>query len=292
MNHKKSSMFRIEGWDDQDFNLELFVCTDILKLNSLHYGYWQKEELPDINGATLSLADLKKAQELYTRTLIDLIPQDVDTILDVGCGMGDVTRQLADRGHRVTAISPDKGQERFLKTSGQWGIDFYQKKYESFMSNKRFDLILMTESHGYFPMDIGLGQSSKYLNENGYLIVSGIFNKAFSEFFKGGQILDEYLELARKSHFRLETCQDITENVLPTLEYAYRIFTDYFPPLFKALSHLSGKKAALKIKVLKWIFRDEFNRMEAIKDQYLMRLNPAIFEDKLIYVRMVFRFDV
>jgi len=92
-------MFRIEGWDDQDFNLELFVCTDILKLNSLHYGYWQKEELPDINGATLSLADLKKAQELYTRTLIDLIPQDVDTILDVGCGMGDVTRQLADRGH-------------------------------------------------------------------------------------------------------------------------------------------------------------------------------------------------
>jgi len=71
-------MFRIEGWDDQDFNLELFVCTDILKLNSLHYGYWQKEELPDINGATLSLADLKKAQELYTRARNHLEAAKVD----------------------------------------------------------------------------------------------------------------------------------------------------------------------------------------------------------------------
>ena len=79
-------------------DLELFFCTEILKLTSLHYGYWEESERLTEDGKKLTLDCLRGAQQKYTDMLIEAIPEDVKSILDVGCGIGDVSRALSKIG--------------------------------------------------------------------------------------------------------------------------------------------------------------------------------------------------
>ncbi len=54
-------------------DLELFFCTEILKLNSLHYGYWEESK-------KLTLNCIRDAQRKYTNMLIEAIPKNVKSI--------------------------------------------------------------------------------------------------------------------------------------------------------------------------------------------------------------------
>ena len=66
----------------------LRIYNEVLGLDRLHYGMWLEED-------ELSYENLKKAQIRYEDYLIENIPEGVKTILDVGCGSGAVTRDIA-----------------------------------------------------------------------------------------------------------------------------------------------------------------------------------------------------
>jgi MPBQ/MSBQ methyltransferase len=111
--------------------LDLFFCSEILKLPSLHSGLWA-----DPGGEARSLENLRAAQNRYTETLLSLIPDGTRTVLDVGCGLGDVSRGLSARGHSVTAISPDKNNARYLKGAAT-SVRFLQARYQTFSSREK-----------------------------------------------------------------------------------------------------------------------------------------------------------
>ena len=54
---------------------------------SQHYGYWIKD-------MELCPQNFKKAQDNYSRLLLSAIPEDVKTVLDVGCGSGRTAEKL------------------------------------------------------------------------------------------------------------------------------------------------------------------------------------------------------
>ena len=106
----KQNITEFDGLD-----LELFFCTEILKLHSLHYGYWEKGEKPTEGGKKLTLEWLRDAQQKYTDILVEAIPKSVKSILDVGCGIGDVSRALSKLEYDVTAISPDRNHVKYFE---------------------------------------------------------------------------------------------------------------------------------------------------------------------------------
>ena len=146
-------MTRIASWDKPELKSEKSSCTEVLKLNSLHYGFWEQEE-------QLSLESIRQAQTRYTDTLLDLIPADVHKVLDIGCGIGDNARALKAKGYEVTAISPDHNHAAYFETAESAGIHFINTGIETFSSPEKYDLVLMSESQGYFAMDMGFSQSS------------------------------------------------------------------------------------------------------------------------------------
>lgn len=262
-------------------NLELLIATEILKLNSLHYGFWN-------NGEELTISNLRKAQERYTLTLLELIPDGVKTILDVGCGIGDVALTLAEKGYIVTAISPDKNHKKYFDKYKNENISFYNTKFEDIRFDRKFDLILMSESQGNFSPVVTFEQCRRYLNQPGYLLVSNIFNRNNKPSLNGVNSTEqEYITQAEEYGLNVIKSIDITKEVLPTLQIASDAHQEYFLPALSVFHHCINKFAPLKYKLVKLFFYKQCKYLDILRNYYVERIDPSFFERELSYKRIL-----
>jgi SAM-dependent methyltransferase len=265
-----------------DLDLELFICSDILKLNSLHYGYWD-------DGEELSLENVRKAQARYTEKLISVIPNGVETILDVGCGIGDNARALASKGYRVTALSPDKNHAKYFKSGNGHSISFHNQRFENFQSIERFDLVLMSESQNYFEADIAFQKCRKLIRPSGYLLICGMFRKLETSVFKHVRnVEDRFVSAAADSGFRLDNHIDITKRVLPTLEYANQAHRDYLEPSISLLNYYFNQTSPLKLRLLKFFCGKELKNFREIYKYYYEFFDPKLFQTHVRYLTLLF----
>ena len=274
-------MSQLYSGDLAALNPELMFVTNILKLESLHYGYWEKPESLDLEG-------LRQAQEHYTRSLMDFIPNQVNTILDIGCGIGDVALFLAERGYEVTAISPDENHGRFFDLPNKGQIKFHNVKFEDLDLEERFDLIMMVESQNYFDKDEGFVQCRRFLNSGGSVLVSGMFRQNNSDVFEVCNIERDFIEKANIYGLSLTRSLDITENILPTLELAYQSYEDIKTLLEATFNNHLDVSTHRKLNILRRVFKKEFKRLANLQTYYQNRLNPQVFREHVKYKRLLF----
>ena len=273
-------------------DLELFFCTEILKLNSLHYGYWEESEKLKEEDAKLTLDCLRGAQQKYTDVLIEAIPKEVKSILDVGCGIGDVSRTLSKLEYDVTAISPDSNHAPYFENLLSQ-LTFLQTKFEDLDIDGKFDLILMSESQNYFPTEIGFRQCTTLLLPKGYLLVSGMFRKdSDSEFTEIPNTIEDYAKTAEKHGLLLIENVDITQNILPTIDFIYGSMERYVEPSVKMLNQFISSIAPVKSWFIKVFFRKQMQKTLQLYNYYRKRTDPLFFEKNIVYARLLFQHNV
>jgi SAM-dependent methyltransferase len=278
-----------KNWTTFDgLDMELFAVTEILQLKSLHYGYWLPEE-------NLTLENLRLAQGRYTETLLEMLPTDISTILDVGAGMGDNSAALCRCGYSVTALSPDRNHIRYFEKMPYPQLRFVSSKLEDYKEPGNYDLILMSESQGYFHMDTGFMQSRRLLRPGGYLLVSGMFRqgndyklKSTRDYYDFDTETD-YKVRAEKYGLHLIHRIDITDETLPTLVMAYGIYCERIIPFIAMMDHYLRSSAGWKWKLLKIAMRKQFRELKTMKLMYEQRVNPEIFAERARYLRLLFQ---
>jgi SAM-dependent methyltransferase len=264
----------------QGFDLQLWVATDLLRLRSLHFGFWGEGE-----PVKLDFRMIRQAQARYTKLLVNTVPPGVHDILDVGCGVGCNARALVQKGYQVTSISPDTNHEKFFQDAPQ-ALRFCRSKYEDFSSTDRYDLVLMSESQNYFDADIGLSQTRRLLRPGGYLLICGMFRKQNTpKFDQVRNVEDEYLGKAVKHGFELVERVDITPNVTPTLDLVRMAKEDYLTPLISA----TGNASRWKLMVAALLFRKEFGQLRRIQKYYEDFSNSQFFSEHVRYLKLLFR---
>ena len=90
----------------------LKLYSETIQSSYLHYGFWDEPNSIDLDSVTLP--EIKKAQERYIDHLASLIPEGVNSILDVGCGIGGNAAYLMDKGFQVETLSPDSYQHSVI----------------------------------------------------------------------------------------------------------------------------------------------------------------------------------
>lgn len=232
----------------------LRLYKDVLGLDHLHYGLW--------NGDPLTIDGLKAAQERYTDHLIELIGSRASSILDCGCGTGATAHKLSARGFDVEGLTPDPyQQETFVARDG---LTCHRVRFQDFQPTRRYDVVLMSESCGYIPMD-QLFQAVQRVAPGGAWLVADYFTlyKDGSKLSKSGHLLDRFLAEARDAGLEMEYEEDITDKVTPTLDLgritieekalpAARMLGEWladrypilYPPLFKTVRFLLRKPIA------------------------------------------------
>jgi SAM-dependent methyltransferase len=244
----------------RELGLELAaICgTHFFKLEHLHYGYWTLDLKVD-------LANLHKAQEQYTDFLISNIPHEVKTILDVGCGTGHIARKLIDKGYKVDCVSPSPFLNERVRTLLGDGAHIYESLYEQLKTDRRYDLVLFSESFQYVNMAAALKNTRELLNKDGYLLICDVFrmNVEQNGTMGGGHKLKKFHDLIEQCPFEPVKDIDITPQTAPNLDLLDETMTNVAAPALEAgLDYLSSKYR-LMAKFLRWKYKKQIDRMYA-----------------------------
>jgi len=226
-----------------------------LKLEHLHYGYWTGD-------IEIDIANLHIAQDEYAKFVISHIPDGVKTILDVGCGTGQIAKKLLDMGYQVDCVSPCP----FLKKQASELLGNRSHVFECFYENlqtvNRYDMVLFCESFQYIDMEQALSNTNKFLKNGGYLLICDIFRKDVLDktFMGGGHSLTRFYNLIAKSSFRLIENVDITEQTAPNMDLLDDVMESVVRPVVNAGIRFFESRNPIMLKLLRWKYRKKINK--------------------------------
>jgi MPBQ/MSBQ methyltransferase len=270
-----------------ELNFELYFVTEVLKLHSLHYGYWDDGRSDD----RIDLEDVRQAQARFTDRLVSFVPPETKTVLDVGAGVGDNARALSLSGRRVTAISPDRNHEKYFDAFGDPNIAFQRSKFEDFESAEGFDLLLFSESHRYFDRRVGLEKAQRMVSSGGHLLLSGMFRnpekKAYPADFDVADV--PYIQTAAEYGFVPVKISDITPNIFPTVELADRAITEILEPAMRFAEAYAMARSPWKAKLFRWFLSKEDKVIDRALRKLRRKTDPVRFQEQFRYVTILFK---
>lgn len=209
----------------------LRFCRDVIGLESLHFGLWEA-------GAAQTIDGLKYAQANYSRFLMEHIPAGTTTILDAGCGTGELSQRLVGAGYAVTALTPDTYlAETVTKRLGD-SAAFALSKFEEFETPQKYDLIIMSESCQYMSHHLMFPKARELLADGGHMLISDYFRNQEMTYYETVWTESEFSAKLAKSNFQVVQCDDITDRTLPTLDLGKKLYSGTILPTIELVRDL------------------------------------------------------
>ena len=265
----------------------LKLYSETIRSNYLHYGFWGEPNSVEIESITLQ--EIKNAQDRYIEHLASFIPNEVNSILDVGCGIGGNAEYLINQGYVVETLSPDDFQKSTIAEKFNNQMTFHHCKFEKFQPEKQYDLILESESACYIKINKGFEKARETLRTGGYLLASDYFVHFWDDsknlHLRSSHDMEKYLSSAKAHGFELIREYDQTDNTMPTLDYGKYFIERFINPTIEYSVH-SAKKNYPKIAAL--IGKLVAPKLKAKKNQ-LDLLDSTLFRKYRKYMIYLFQ---
>ena len=228
-----------------------------LDLEHLHYGYWAE-------GLDVNIHNVAKAQDNYVNFLLSHIPEGVKSVLDVGCGSGHVSRRLLDKGYSVDCVSPSVYLSE--KTREQVGdsAEIFECTYEQLDTDKKYDLILFSESFQYIKLDQAINKTLSMLNEGGHMLICDFFKRDIEEksVFSGGHKLNKFNDALAGSDFDVVEDIDITQYTAPTIDLMGDVLDNVGKPVLDTFMDFVEGRHPTIYKIVTWKFRKQMDKID------------------------------
>jgi SAM-dependent methyltransferase len=262
------------SFEDPQLKLIARICPG----DFMNYGYFED---PEVQASDLSANDILRAQTLNAQILVELIRDGESAILDVGCGMGGITRLLLEKGLDPVALSPNKHQIANLKEkypeTRVVGTRFEEMPADDFEGY--FDVLLMSESLQYFKLDRALAVADKILKPGGRWIAVDFF-RTDEKGERSGHVWETFVSKLDEHGWKIVDSYDHTANMLPLLRYIFMLGNDVLRPIAEfAFDKLKEKQPGVHYLLTEAI--DELNRKG---EKNLKVIDPVHFAEHKKYV--------
>ncbi len=227
-----------------------------LKTEHMHYGYWPGD-LP------LDISNVAQAQEKYTEFLASHIPEGTETVLDVGCGTGATAKKLMDGGYSVDCVSPSDFLTSYARDLLGDECTIHQCTFEELDTDKRYDMLLFSESFQYVHLDNALTDAGIFLKENGHLMICDFFRRGgeIKSFMGGGHNIDEFYDRVSSSGFQIVEDMDITEQTAPNMDLVDDLLGNFAKPVWELVQYSLSSNYPRISRFLKWRYRKKIEKM-------------------------------
>jgi SAM-dependent methyltransferase len=244
-----------------EFGLALgfVIGRHFLNMQDLHYGYWPSAEaLPRVP------QNLAQAQAHYTDFLMSHIPPSVTSVLDVGCGAGNTARKLLARGLRVDCVSPNGVLTGVAKQVLQGAGNIFETRFQDLQTERRYDLILFSESLLFIPLEEAFTKALSILNPGGYILITDIFRVPAEgkSPIGGGHELPRFRETIARFPLAPTLDLDMTDGIAPTFDMLDAAYREAIQPAYELIRSRLEAKHPWLMKVVKWKFKKQMRRYE------------------------------
>lgn len=249
-----------------DEGLKLYA--DVLRGDFIHFGYFAD---PNTDPREISLADLERAQLAYTQLFLDRMHDKGRPVLDVGCGMGGLSAQLAARGFTPVALTPDVHQIAYIQRKYPT-LELIRGRFEDIdaaANAGRFGTIINSESFQYVDLEKAVPLVKQLLAPGGRWLIGDFFRR--SEAFRGsGHPWSKFKEVLAANGLAIVYERDISANAGVTVRYAHMLAEKIgLPGIHYGLGTLKRKQPGLHA-----LFAELFDDLSAFAHERTDRLNP------------------
>ena len=239
----------------------LLLARFFLDSEDLHFGYWPE-------GSKTGFLTFPEAQSRHSDLIFKNIPDNVDSILDVGAGSGELAKKLSAKGFKVDCVSPSSFLSDSIESKLPAESKLFRTTLENLETENRYDLILFSESFQYVKLQKGIEQCARLLNRDGYLLICDFFQLEKNEAspLRGGKKLGTFIKTIEKFPFHLVKDLDITRETAPTIEILDNFLTKFLKPTTTMSGKYLSSNYPLIYRMIKWKMH---RRLDKIKRVYL-----------------------
>ena len=252
-------MARKKRVDSREIGLEMGLLLGRFFQNSedLHYGYWPED-------LEVKFSNFSEAQSNHSEFIIANIPENTKTILDVGAGAGGLASKLVAKDYSVDCVSPSVFLSNKIAEKLGDSSEVFRCKYEDLNTNKRYDLIIFSESFQYINVEIGLKKSTELLNETGHMLICDFFrtDAEGKNPLQAGHNLMKFYTTIENAKFENIRDEDITRETAPTIQILDEFLSECLGPLTQLGSKYLNGNYPRFMKILKWKFSKKFDKLD------------------------------
>lgn len=248
----------------------------------MHYGYWTPElEVKGVN--------LKQAQENYTRFVLLNIPDEVKSIVDIGCGSGKVAEELIAMGYRVTCVSPPSNLTNHASERLDGRAKVHSMVFEDFNCTEKYDMAFFSESYQYIDIEKSFVRCNHLLNPGGYILLADFFHTVDADNgpLAGGHRLHKFYNILRNQPYEIVKDIDITDKVAPTLTLINNLTMEVIYPAVMMAGGFLQKKYPWMYRFLCWKFRKKIEKNR--NKHFTGQRNPENFKKYKSYRLVLLR---
>ena len=237
----------------------LVLSKFFFKTEHLHFGYW-----PD--DLEITIDNLKKSQDYHSKKIIEAIPDNVNTILDVGSGSGGLAEKLINNNYKVDCVSPSNYLSDAIAGKLKDNVKIHRTTFEKLKIEKSFDLVLFSESFQYVNIEKSLDKVPSLLNKNGRLLICDFFRQpgTGTKPLGGGHNWNVFQDNLKNYSFTNLIDIDITKETSRTYDLINKLIKDVAVPVRELSSNYLSSQYPRGMKFLKWYFDKKINRMNRI----------------------------
>jgi len=225
----------------------------------LHFGYW-----PD--DLSVNIDNLKKAQDLHSDEILSSIPDGVKTILDVGSGSGGLAEKLVENGYNVECLSPSDYLSDAIEEKLKNNVIVNRSTFERFEPQKKYDLILFSESFQYINIKKTLKKIPNMVNNKGHLLICDFFRQpgTGTKPLGGGHDWQIFQNSLAEYSFTIKKDIDITKETARTYDLISQIINEVANPVRNLSATYLDSHYPKGMKLLRWYLDKKIRRINRI----------------------------
>ena len=225
----------------------------------LHFGFW-----PD--DLSVNIDNLKKAQDLHSSQIFSSIPDNVKTILDVGSGSGGLAEKLVDNGYKVECVSPSDYLSDAIEDKLKTRVIVHRSTFEKFESQKKYDLVLFSESFQYVNINKTLNKIPDIIKDRGHLLICDFFRQPATgtKPLGGGHDWQVFQNNLASHDFTIVKDIDITKETARTYDLINQLLNEVAGPVRDLSAKYLDSHYPKGMSLLKWYFDKKIRRINRI----------------------------